>query len=151
MITLKETLGNRFGPQKTKNQSALLRGYEEMVKCEATRVSAHTREEDVITTRAHKNRVIVKALHPWTDLEIGCDIVQPGNTGEFVTGTWRTVGKPEMTFGKCTKCGICWIICPDRAYTPTKEGFYTWDGRFCKGCGICAEECPKGAIEMKGE
>ncbi|MBU2516763.1 MAG: 4Fe-4S binding protein, partial [Proteobacteria bacterium] len=31
------------------------------------------------------------------------------------------------------------------------EGYYTWDGYYCKGCGICIEECPKDAISWKEE
>ena len=54
----------------------------------------------------------------------------------------------------CIKCGLCWIICPDMAYSPdpkADEGYYTWDGYYCKGCGICLEECPKDAISWKEE
>ncbi|MCF6336361.1 MAG: 4Fe-4S binding protein [Gammaproteobacteria bacterium] len=30
-----------------------------------------------------------------------------------------------------------------------KEGGYTIDYEYCKGCGICAEECPCGHIDME--
>jgi pyruvate ferredoxin oxidoreductase delta subunit len=29
-----------------------------------------------------------------------------------------------------------------------EEKYYKADLDFCKGCGICAHECPKDAIEM---
>jgi len=32
-----------------------------------------------------------------------------------------------------------------------KKECVTFDLRFCKGCGICANECPKGSIAMVDE
>jgi len=31
------------------------------------------------------------------------------------------------------------------------EGMPEPDYDYCKGCGLCAEECPTGAIEMQKE
>lgn len=65
---------------------------------------------------------------------------------EFKTGSWR-VQRPIINSGKCVKCLICWVYCP--------ESSIKWDGislsidyNFCKGCGICHRECPVKAIEM---
>jgi len=33
----------------------------------------------------------------------------------------------------------------------TEEGYFDADLFYCKGCGICAHECPKGAIKMVEE
>jgi pyruvate ferredoxin oxidoreductase delta subunit len=39
------------------------------------------------------------------------------------------------------------MYCPDAAI----DEDLNVDLRFCKGCGICANECPKKAIEMVRE
>jgi 2-oxoisovalerate ferredoxin oxidoreductase delta subunit len=44
------------------------------------------------------------------------------------------------------------LFCPDGAirWKPEK-GDIEFDYSFCKGCGICANECPTKAITMKLE
>lgn len=66
---------------------------------------------------------------------------------EYRTGDWK-VFRPVIDEGKCTKCGICWVLCPDVAIDWDGEAFPRTNLDYCKGCGICAEECPVGAIEM---
>ena len=58
---------------------------------------------------------------------------------------------PEIDFDKCTKkCFFCFEYCPDGAVEKTEYGpVINFD--YCKGCGICAVECPKEAIEMETE
>lgn len=64
------------------------------------------------------------------------------------TGTWR-VFKPYIDKSKCIKCWRCWIFCPDLA---VERGEYpSIDYEYCKGCGICSNECPVNAIEMRRE
>ena len=46
---------------------------------------------------------------------------------------------------------MCWIYCPDMAYSLRADGYYDWNSDYCKGCGICARECPKDAIQMIAE
>lgn len=54
--------------------------------------------------------------------------------------------------GACTCCDNCYIFCPDISVL-RKEGEmgYIFDYDHCKGCGICAEECPRYAISMEEE
>jgi len=64
------------------------------------------------------------------------------------TGTWR-VFRPEIDLEKCIKCWRCWIFCPDAAIARNEHPVIDYD--YCKGCGICANECPVDAIEMGRE
>jgi pyruvate ferredoxin oxidoreductase delta subunit len=64
------------------------------------------------------------------------------------TGDWRSQ-TPRIDHEKCTKldsCLLCWMYCPDGVITPTFP--LEIDLEYCKGCGICAEECPRKAITM---
>lgn len=63
------------------------------------------------------------------------------------TGEWR-VFRPVKYDTKCNNCLICWVYCPEACIS--KQGIEI-DYQYCKGCGICAEECPTGAIEMVKE
>jgi NADPH-dependent glutamate synthase beta subunit-like oxidoreductase len=58
-----------------------------------------------------------------------------------------------MSCGNCFSCDNCYGVCPDNAViklgAPGER--YEIDLDYCKGCGICAEECPCGAIEMVAE
>jgi pyruvate ferredoxin oxidoreductase delta subunit len=44
---------------------------------------------------------------------------------------------------------LCHIYCPEGAIKhDPKEDVMVFNFDFCKGCGICANECPAEAIEM---
>ena len=53
-----------------------------------------------------------------------------------------------LSCGVCFECDNCWHFCPDAAVVK-KEGGYEIDYDYCKGCGICAQECPCGHIDME--
>ncbi|MEW6401673.1 MAG: 4Fe-4S dicluster-binding protein [Chloroflexota bacterium] len=78
----------------------------------------------------------------WKELNAGAVITEPGSSERFKTGSWRSfrpVWKPE----NCIQCLLCWMWCPDMSITVVdgKRGDFDYD--FCKGCGICAVECPR--------
>ena len=57
-----------------------------------------------------------------------------------------------LSCGNCFECDNCYGICPDNAITklgPGKRFEFKYD--YCKGCGMCAAECPCGAILMTPE
>lgn len=86
----------------------------------------------------------------WKNLTIGGVLLEPGTSRRYRTGDWRADLKPVVDRQKCTNCLLCWVYCPE----PTihrREGWVEIDYTYCKGCGICAEECPVKAISMVGE
>ncbi|MGC9543492.1 NAD(P)-binding protein [Streptomyces sp. UG1] len=57
-----------------------------------------------------------------------------------------------MSCGNCFECDNCYGVCPDNAITKLGPGKgFAIDLDYCKGCGLCAAECPAGAIEMVPE
>jgi 2-oxoacid:acceptor oxidoreductase delta subunit (pyruvate/2-ketoisovalerate family) len=56
-----------------------------------------------------------------------------------------------MSCGNCFGCDNCYGVCPDNAIIKLGDGRYEIDYDYCKGCGLCAVECPCGAIEMEPE
>lgn len=52
--------------------------------------------------------------------------------------------------GVCDGCDNCWVFCPDVAIS-RKNGVYTIDYDYCKGCLICVEECPRGVLSSENE
>ena len=54
--------------------------------------------------------------------------------------------------GVCNGCELCMIYCADIAIHRSNDGSrFTISLEHCKGCGVCAEECPRGAISMSRE
>ena len=58
-----------------------------------------------------------------------------------------------LSCGSCFSCDNCYGVCPDNAVIKLGEPGerYEIDYDFCKGCGMCVEECPSGAIKMVPE
>ncbi len=84
---------------------------------------------------------------------IGISTPMSGEAG--ATGSWRS-RRPVIDATACRTCQpaprdcrICWLYCPEPAIAPGKPPVI--DYAHCKGCGICAKECPAEAIEMVPE
>jgi 2-oxoacid:acceptor oxidoreductase delta subunit (pyruvate/2-ketoisovalerate family) len=57
-----------------------------------------------------------------------------------------------MSCGNCFECDNCYGVCPDNAVIKLGAGLkFEFDYDYCKGCGICAAECPSGSILMVPE
>ncbi len=75
----------------------------------------------------------------------------PGEFSERVAGLGDEAALTEA--GRCLSCGVCfqcdncWHFCPDAAVIKQGDD-YRVDNDYCKGCGICAAECPCGHIDM---
>ncbi|HMA66669.1 MAG TPA: 4Fe-4S binding protein [Desulfosalsimonadaceae bacterium] len=77
----------------------------------------------------------------------------PGDGGR--TGSWRVL-RPVIDLEKCIPakrgkpaCFTCWLYCPDGVISRTIPPEIDYE--YCKGCEICAEECPVDAITMVEE
>lgn len=66
------------------------------------------------------------------------------------TGFWRTF-RPVIALSKCTGCLLCWIFCPEGCIKRGEKDMPEVDYDYCKGCGVCANECRLGAITMERE
>ncbi|MDI7259953.1 MAG: NAD(P)-binding protein [Thermodesulfobacteriota bacterium] len=54
--------------------------------------------------------------------------------------------------GTCNECENCYVFCPDASILKTGGILsHQVDYDFCKGCGICFTECPRGVISLKEE
>jgi 2-oxoacid:acceptor oxidoreductase delta subunit (pyruvate/2-ketoisovalerate family) len=57
-----------------------------------------------------------------------------------------------LSCGNCFECDNCYGVCPDNAVIKLGPGQgFRFNYEYCKGCGICAQECPCGAIAMVAE
>ncbi|NWG02313.1 MAG: FAD-dependent oxidoreductase [Syntrophaceae bacterium] len=76
--------------------------------------------------------------------------------GEVTSTLTETMAHEEaercFSCGTCNECENCYVFCPDASILKTENVFsHQVDYDFCKGCGICFSECPRGAISLKEE
>jgi pyruvate ferredoxin oxidoreductase gamma subunit len=89
----------------------------------------------------------------WIDLpleaaDLAAPVVLGAHTSALVkTGAWRTA-RPVIDPARCGRCSwICGTMCPDGVISAAEDGTPRIDLDHCKGCMICAAECPWHAIE----
>lgn len=50
--------------------------------------------------------------------------------------------------GTCTRCDLCFLLCPDISIQKSANEGYTVRKDYCKGCTVCATTCPRNVIEI---
>jgi pyruvate ferredoxin oxidoreductase gamma subunit len=61
------------------------------------------------------------------------------------TDGWR-VNRPVIERERCTRCFLCFVLCPEGAIRLDAADYPVVDYDHCKGCLVCATECPPHAI-----
>jgi pyruvate ferredoxin oxidoreductase gamma subunit len=83
--------------------------------------------------------------------EVGLPVIRaPGNSPRRHTGAWRLF-RPVIDYAACTRCGICFALCPDGAISLDEGAYPVIDYNNCKGCMICRQECPIKCIHEEKE
>ncbi len=92
-------------------------------------------------------------------LSIGC-VAPPGGSLTNKTGAWRSM-RPVFKHEACIGCKACELVCPEGCVfeNPAEQhvlekpkrrevNHRDFDPDYCKGCGMCAIECPVDDIDM---
>jgi pyruvate ferredoxin oxidoreductase gamma subunit len=75
-------------------------------------------------------------------------LIGPGSFIENKVSGWATF-RPLRDKDKCTMCLLCWFYCPEGTIKRISDrGDLMTNYDYCKGCGVCANECPVDAIKM---
>ncbi len=128
----------------------------------ARHIDAYLRGTRYVTPEKH-SLATFERLNPWyyTDAERSKQpyleaVRRRSNFDEVVGGldvdTALLEARRCLSCGNCFECDNCYGVCPDNAVIklgPGKRFVFNYD--YCKGCGICVQECPCGAIEMVKE
>jgi Pyruvate/2-oxoacid:ferredoxin oxidoreductase delta subunit len=73
-------------------------------------------------------------------------------TSGFTEGIAMEEAERCFSCGTCVGCENCYVFCPDASIIKIGEVLsHQVDYDFCKGCGICFSECPRGVISLKEE
>jgi 2-oxoacid:acceptor oxidoreductase delta subunit (pyruvate/2-ketoisovalerate family) len=128
----------------------------------ARHIDAYLRGERLVTAPKHAPAT-AERLNPWyySDADRAAQPTLDGlrrrTTFEEIHGgldesTALLEARRCLSCGNCFECDNCFGVCPDNAVVKLGPGQgFRFDYDFCKGCGLCAKECPCGAIDMVAE
>lgn len=77
-------------------------------------------------------------------------ITAPATSPLRAVDGWR-VYRPIVERSRCTRCILCFAMCPDGAIHLDDQTYPVIDYAHCKGCLVCVAECPPGAITQVRE
>jgi pyruvate ferredoxin oxidoreductase gamma subunit len=77
-------------------------------------------------------------------------IGEPATSALRTTEGWR-VYRPVIDRERCSRCILCFALCPDGAIALDADNYPVVDYHHCKGCLVCVEECPPQAIDRVRE
>ncbi|MBI2372347.1 MAG: 2-oxoacid:acceptor oxidoreductase family protein [Deltaproteobacteria bacterium] len=148
LAEVRESFAREFAPGVVEgNLRAIERAYRE-VQGEEERVAgpsgqmAEVSEAGSMEGRAEETS--------WEETPWGGLIPGAPTAGRYVTGNWRT-RRPVLDLETCIQCYLCWLFCPDTAIQLKEARVVGVHELHCKGCGICAMECPVFAMRMVEE
>jgi pyruvate ferredoxin oxidoreductase gamma subunit len=90
------------------------------------------------------------AIHYEGPIRGSPSVLASGNSVARHTGAWR-LERPVVDNSICTRCGLCFVQCPDGAVALDADGYPVIDYDHCKGCLICGHVCPARAIRAERE
>ena len=135
------TVATGHGKKAARNIDGYLRGCD-YVKSPPNAVATYDRLNTWYYTDADKSR------QPYLDLARRRASFEEV-VGGLDTDTALLEARRCLSCGNCFECDTCYGVCPDNAITKLGPGQrYEVNYDYCKGCGVCAEECPCGAIDM---
>jgi len=76
------------------------------------------------------------------ELGIGGINKEAGSALKNFTGSSRKGESPQFYQDTCINCFFCWVFCPENAIIIDGEKIAGINYDYCKGCGICVNECP---------
>jgi pyruvate ferredoxin oxidoreductase gamma subunit len=77
-------------------------------------------------------------------------ISTPASSALRSTEGWR-VYRPVIELARCTRCFLCFALCPEGAIGLDAESYPHVDYAHCKGCLVCVAECPPRTIAQVRE
>jgi pyruvate ferredoxin oxidoreductase gamma subunit len=72
------------------------------------------------------------------------------NSPQRQTGNWRQF-RPVLHRERCSRCRLCFVWCPEAAIALDADDYPVVDYTVCKGCVLCAHECPTRAFSTEKE